>query len=486
MELKRSLLCAALLLPAALGFPIQDNYENSTTTIEPTEVRKANSDLLIILGSNTVESKKVILLCFCTESPLPTETDEEDEDIFNKILKVNKDSSQFLQEGDIVPRRSRSAINCRHCNWPQSSDGIVRIPYELDPVYEESHVKGIHDAMAEFEALTCINFVKRKAERDYLSIRSADGCWSNYGKVGGGQTVSVMKGGCMWKGVIQHELEHALGFLHEHSRSDRDKHVKIMWEYISPRKYFELLNVGSGVDTSHCSQIPLLPKGVGRKHFLSTISYITADRPDFKKFENSNNLDLPYDYTSVMHYGPYTFTNTTGKATIIPIPDGSVHIGQRQGMSNLDVAKINKLYNCSRCSTILDGPSGSLRSANYPRNYTDNTNCVWLIRTRSRKVSLYFQAFQLQKTRGCQGDYVKIYDGSSKSSPVLMDKTCGSKIPSGVVASSNLMLVEFITDGAHTAFGFQATFTAGKSENKENSKENTPCQTNLLFTQENN
>lgn len=40
---------------------------------------------------------------------------------------------------------------------------------------EESHVKGIHDAMAEFEALTCINFVKRKAERDYLSIRSADG-----------------------------------------------------------------------------------------------------------------------------------------------------------------------------------------------------------------------------------------------------------------------------------------------------------------------
>lgn len=44
----------------------------------------------------------------------------------------------------------------------------------------------------------------------------------------------------------------------------------------------------------------------------------------------------------------YTFTNTTGKATIVPIPDGSVHIGQRQGLSNLDVAKINKLYNCSK------------------------------------------------------------------------------------------------------------------------------------------
>uniref|UniRef100_A0A8C3NWT1 Metalloendopeptidase n=1 Tax=Cyanoderma ruficeps TaxID=181631 RepID=A0A8C3NWT1_9PASS len=406
MELKGFLVLifTALLLHAALAFPIQENYENSTTTTEPTEVT-TQEDIY--------------------ESPLPTETDEEDEDIFNKILKVNKDSSQFLQEGDIVPRRSRSAINCRNCNWPPSSDGIVRIPYVLDPTYEANHVKGIHDAMAEFEALTCINFVKRKTERDYLSIRSADGCWSNYGRVGGGQTVSVMKGGCMWKGVIQHELEHALGFLHEHSRSDRDKHVKIMWEYISP-----------------------------------------ADRPDFKKFESSNNLGLPYDYSSVMHYGPYTFSNTTGKATIVPIPDASVHIGQRQGMSNLDVAKINKLYNCSRCSTILDGPSGFLTSANYPKNYSDNTNCVWLLRTRSRKISLNFQAFHLQETKGCQSDYVKVYDGSSKSSPVLMDKTCGSKIPSGIVASSNLMLVEFVTDDAYTASGFQATFTAVKAQRR--------------------
>ncbi|NXU57032.1 ASTL metalloendopeptidase, partial [Turnix velox] len=367
---------------------------------------------------------------FCAESPLPTEMYAEDDIIFDRILKVNKDSSQYLQEGDIAPQRRRSAINCRNCNWPKSSDGIVRIPYVLDSAYEESHKKAIRDAMAEFKTLTCINFVKRNTERDFLNIRSLDGCWSHYGKVGGGQTVSVMKGGCMWKGIIQHELDHALGFLHEHSRSDRDNHVKIMWEYISP-----------------------------------------ADRPDFRKFENSRNLGLPYDYSSVMHYGPYTFTNTTGKATIVPIPDGTKHIGQRFGLSNLDVAKINRLYNCSRCSTILDTPSGSLRSANYPRNYSDNTNCVWLIRTRFRKITLRFQAFELQKTSGCQGDYVKVYDGPSKSSTALMDKTCGSNLPKDVVSFSGVMLVEFVTDSADTASGFQAIFTAGKSENKEIVKE---------------
>uniref|UniRef100_G1NDQ4 Metalloendopeptidase n=1 Tax=Meleagris gallopavo TaxID=9103 RepID=G1NDQ4_MELGA len=214
MDLKMLLIFIAFLLPSVLGFPIQDTYENSTAT--------------------TTESTQVTTEEDIYDSPSPTEIDSEDEVIFNRILEVNKDSSRYLQEGDIVPRRSRSAINCRNCYWPQSRDGIVRIPYVLDPTYEENHVKGIHEAMAEFETLTCINFVKRKTERDYLIIRSADGCWSNYGKVGGGQTVSVMKGGCMWKGIIQHELDHALGFLHEHSRSDRDRYVRIMWEYISP------------------------------------------------------------------------------------------------------------------------------------------------------------------------------------------------------------------------------------------------------------
>lgn len=65
-----------------------------------------------------------------------------------------------------------------------------------------------------------------------------------------------------------------------------------------------------------------------------------------------------------------------------------------------------------------------------------------------------------------------------------MDNTCGSKIPSRLVGSSNLLLVEFITDGAYTASGFHATFTVGKSQNKENGKENSPYQINISIHSE--
>jgi meprin B len=47
----------------------------------------------------------------------------------------------------------------------------------------------------------------------------------------GPQEVSLGSG-CNHMGTIMHEMLHAIGFWHEQSRPDRNRHVEVMWENI--------------------------------------------------------------------------------------------------------------------------------------------------------------------------------------------------------------------------------------------------------------
>ncbi|XP_042299362.1 astacin-like metalloendopeptidase isoform X2 [Sceloporus undulatus] len=336
-------------------------------------------------------------------------------------IKENSDiGERDLHHDDVVYRKriQRSAMRCSgKCYWPRSPDGLVSIPVEISTVFSMEQRLVIVEAMQEFVTLTCIRFINHTTEHDYINIITGNTCWSYFGKIGGRQHLGLAKYGCIYKGLIQHELNHALGFLHEHARSDRDKYVKINWEYV-----------------------------------------VAGEWGNFEKV-NSTNLDLPYDYDSVMHYGLYDFSNTAGKPTIVPIPNASVPIGQRVGLSNLDVKKINKLYSCNACSTVLHKPSGSFSSENYPQSYPNNIICLWLIRIPEEKVFLNFHVFDLQSSPNCSSDYVRIYDGISRNAHVLIDRFCGIGQLPAVMASGSTMLVEFVSDEDTTATGFRASYT---------------------------
>lgn len=88
--------------------------------------------------------------------------------------------------------------------------------------------------MAQYHAKTCIRFVPRTSENDYLLIKSGrSGCWSSVGRTGGKQDLNLQPDGCLSKvGTAIHELMHALGMFHEQNRSDRDNHVRIRFENI--------------------------------------------------------------------------------------------------------------------------------------------------------------------------------------------------------------------------------------------------------------
>jgi Astacin (Peptidase family M12A) len=66
--------------------------------------------------------------------------------------------------------------------------------------------------MIYIETYTCVRFVARSNESDFVNIVSGDGCSSYLGKIGGGQNLSLQKNGCFSTGIIMHELIHALGY----------------------------------------------------------------------------------------------------------------------------------------------------------------------------------------------------------------------------------------------------------------------------------
>ncbi|XP_058841275.1 astacin-like metalloendopeptidase [Acipenser ruthenus] len=223
-------------------------------------------------------------------------------EINKNILRSLTPDQSFLIDGDIIFSSSRSAVADDLLKWPKSEDGYVRVPYAIAD-YPAEYLGKFEEAFQDFHKYTCVRFVPMKDESDFISIHQLNGCYSNVGRKGGMQLVSLdvkcMQSG---KGTIIHEFIHALGFWHEQARSDRDRFVTISWA-----------NIWTGFENN------------------------------FMLVGDSRNF-VDYDYSSIMHYSKRAFSKD-GKDTIVPIQNAE--IGQRIGMSPLDIKKINLLYQCA-------------------------------------------------------------------------------------------------------------------------------------------
>uniref|UniRef100_T1IDG8 Metalloendopeptidase n=1 Tax=Rhodnius prolixus TaxID=13249 RepID=T1IDG8_RHOPR len=147
---------------------------------------------------------------------------------------VNPEELGNYVEGDIVfPNNismARNGIVTLSSKWPH---GII--PYTIAGRFSQTDLQTLKWAFAEYARLTCIKFVPRVNELDYIYIANdREGCYSAVGRVGGAQKINLQSPGCAQRGTVIHELMHVVGFFHEHTRWDRNRYVTIDYRNIIP------------------------------------------------------------------------------------------------------------------------------------------------------------------------------------------------------------------------------------------------------------
>ncbi|KAK1891689.1 CUB and sushi domain containing protein 1, partial [Dissostichus eleginoides] len=113
------------------------------------------------------------------------------------------------------------------------------------------------------------------------------------------------------------------------------------------------------------------------------------------------------------------------------------------------------------CFFNFTAPSGTVLSPNYPEEYGNNLNCVWLIISEpGSRIHLLFSDFDLEP----QFDWLMIKD-EGLSEPTTFGTFSGKDVPSQIASNGHIMRLEFQSDHSNTGKGFNISYTTfGQNE----------------------
>jgi hypothetical protein len=198
-------------------------------------------------------------------------------DLSTIAAQVDSDGRRFYAVDDMRFDAATAEVDAALSGpkWPR---GVLYYQFDQD-VSPENRTKWLN-AAAMWSAVAPVSFVEGTGSGNYVYVAAAAENSSYVGMIGGLQQMYIVS----WDspGIIAHEIGHALGLLHEHSRNDRETYVSILWSNM----------------------------------------FMQAQH-NFRMYSNVSFGN--YDFDSVMHYPRAAFSQN-GQNTIEPRPDYYQHL----------------------------------------------------------------------------------------------------------------------------------------------------------------
>lgn len=233
------------------------------------------------------------------------------DDLYKECFLLSDCTGRYYTTSD----PSKISGTCQRPRWPNNTVILF-----FDPNTSENAKTVVRQAVADIESRTCVRFnvvnTPPSTPHVYIQQKSGEGCFSTLGYQGhGGQPINLDPDPyqkCESFSTVQHELLHALGLAHEHSRIDRDKYVKINWNV------FDQIKCTPGLDWEK-TLYPLIPN------------------------------EGEYDFKSIMHYDARACSNSSETPMIEALDSSKQDLIEQpsEKMTDLDAQVINSAYECN-------------------------------------------------------------------------------------------------------------------------------------------
>jgi hypothetical protein len=222
-----------------------------------------------------------------------------------RTVEFHVENGLAVAYGDIVLGKVESGSTISKGNYEPQAPLLwdkPEIPYLISP--ELPDPSRVERAVQYFNQHTPVTFIPRSDQPDAVVFEPGpEHCFSTLGRSGGLQPINLAKD-CHTQEIL-HEMMHALGFVHEQSRTDRDTYLRILWD---------------NIEEKYRPQFAIVPD-----------SLMEAMR------------GTPFDYHSIMLYRADTFTTHPGLASIQPTGPGPID-PVHEGLSEMDIQRLKRLF----------------------------------------------------------------------------------------------------------------------------------------------